>query len=76
MLFSHTPGVTRAAGLTQPPRSLERFKNVRTSLDNDDMNVEMKQAFDAFLGKVASGMAEKSKAEMEASLQSAETGGR
>ena len=74
MLFSHTPAAGRTAA--QPPLALARFTHLRTSLDEDDLTAAMKQGFDTFLGKVAVGMAEKSKAEMEAQLGAAETGGR
>jgi len=72
MLFSHAPGGQR--GLVQPPRALDRFTHLSTSLDNDDQAAAMKQSFDTFLAKVAKGMAEKSKQEMEAQLQLGETG--
>ena len=49
-----------------PPPSLGQ------SLDHEDLTAAMGRQFDAFLGRVAVGMAEKSKAEMEA--QMAETG--
>ena len=48
-----------------PPPSLSRSTLTRTHLPL------IRQGFDTFLGKVAVGMAEKSKAEMEASLAQA-----
>ena len=48
-----------------PPPSLSRSTFTRTHLPL------IRQGFDTFLGKVAVGMAEKSKAEMEASLAQA-----
>ena len=71
MLFSHSTDVLGGGGGGQPPLSLSKFTHLRTSLDNDDQTAAMRQTFDAFLAKVAVGMAEKSKAEMEASLNSA-----
>ena len=71
MLFSHSPAVGHTGAVAQPPLSLSKFTHLRTSLDNEDQTAAMRQGFDTFLGKVAVGMAEKSKAEMEASLAAA-----
>lgn len=71
LLMAHSPAAT-PGGMDQAPLSLARFTYLRTSLDHEDLTSAMKQQFDLFLGKVAVGMAEKSKAEMEA--QMAETG--
>ena len=71
MLFSHSPAVGHTGAVAQPPLSLSKFTHLRTSLDNEDQTATMRQGFDTFLGKVAVGMAEKSKAEMEASLAQA-----
>ena len=71
-----TPTPTRALSLSHthahahphhhsPPPSLSRSTFTRTHLPL------IRQGFDTFLGKVAVGMAEKSKAEMEASLAQA-----
>ena len=71
MLFAHTPAAMPGATV-QPPLSLSKFAHLRTSLDDDQLSAPMKHAFDAFLSKVAVGMAQKSREEMEA--QMAETG--
>lgn len=71
LLMAHSPAAT-PGGMDQAPLSLARFTYLRTSLDHEDLTAAMKQQFDVFLGKVAVGMAEKSRADMEA--QMAETG--
>ena len=62
--FSLIPSCLSAAYTPHPP-SLSRSTFTRTHLPL------IRQGFDTFLGKVAVGMAEKSKAEMEASLAQA-----
>ena len=69
--MAHSPAAT-PGGMDQAPLALARFAYLRTSLDHEDLTAAMGRQFDAFLGRVAVGMAEKSKAEMEA--QMAETG--
>ena len=63
--LSHTLTLTLPPPHHSPPPSLSRSTFTRTHLPL------IRQGFDTFLGKVAVGMAEKSKAEMEASLAQA-----
>ena len=64
--LSHTRSRSRSPPTQHsPPPSLSRSTFTRTHLPL------IRQGFDTFLGKVAVGMAEKSKAEMEASLAQA-----
>ena len=63
LLFAHSPA-GGPSGMVQPPRSLDRFTHVRTSIDNEDQAASMRNSFDAFVAKVAHGMSEKSMAEI------------
>jgi len=56
----------------QPPRALDKFAFAQTSLDSDEGTSALNGIFEKFLSKTLVASAEKSKAEMEASLASAE----
>jgi len=55
----------------QAPRALSRFAFLNTTLDSDDQSSAMRDGFNQLLNGVASSVLERSKAEMEASLQAA-----
>jgi len=55
----------------QAPRALSRFAFLNTSLDADEQTHSMREAFTTMLSAIASTALERSKAEMEASLQAA-----
>ena len=52
----------------QAPRALDKFKFLNTTLDNEDVSRSMKELFKTFLGNVAVAAADKSSADMDASI--------
>ena len=53
----------------QAPRELSHFTFLNTCLDSDDHTNTMREGFRSLLNGVAASVLERSKAEMEASLQ-------
>jgi len=70
LLFAHTGGGGGGRSNFQAPRSLDKFKFLNTTLDNEDVSKSMRDAFTAFLGPVAAAAMDKSSADMDASLAS------
>ena len=69
LLFGHTASAPGRQSY-QAPRSLDKFKFLNTTLDNEDVSRAMADAFRAFLGHVASGAMDKSSADMDAAIGS------
>ena len=68
MLFAHVSQASGSRSTYQPPRALDKFKFLNTTLDNEDVGRQMRETFNVFLGHVATFAQEKSSADMDSAM--------